>query len=161
MQSAEQLVARTVEVTPATLGTSGNVLSPATTKTTPQLVPVGFVMNVTPQVSDGDVVVLNVRPTVTSKVGDAKDPNPDLARVNQTNLVPIIRSREFESVLRIRKLLYDEGFTTRSHRILQPDACSAPGSSGAPMQAVRGPSRMSTLTTQTVIAPQNATGLSR
>jgi general secretion pathway protein D len=62
---------------------------------------VGFVMNVTPQVSDSDVIVLNVRPTVTSKIGEVRDPNPDLARVNQVNLVPIIRSREFESVLRI------------------------------------------------------------
>jgi len=56
---------------------------------------------VTPQVSDSDVVILNVRPTVTSKIDEVRDPNPELARVNQTNLVPVIRSREFESVLRI------------------------------------------------------------
>jgi len=30
-----------------------------------------------------------------------RDPNPELAKVNQVNLVPVIRSREFESVLRI------------------------------------------------------------
>jgi len=101
LKVVDNLVYFTVDVTPATLGTAGNVVSPATIKTTPQLVPVGFVMNVTPQVSDTDVVVLNVRPTVTSKIGDVRDPNPELARVNQTNLVPIIRSREFESVLRI------------------------------------------------------------
>ena len=101
LKVVDNLVYFTVDVTPATLGSTGNVISPATIKTTPQLVPVGFVMNVTPQVSDADVVVLNVRPTVTSKIGDVRDPNPELARVNQTNLVPIIRSREFESVLRI------------------------------------------------------------
>jgi MSHA biogenesis protein MshL len=101
LKVVDNLVYFTVDVTPATLGTAGNVVSPATIKTTPQLVPVGFVMNVTPQVSESDVVVLNVRPTVTSKIGDVRDPNPELARVNQTNLVPIIRSREFESVLRI------------------------------------------------------------
>jgi len=97
----DNLVYFTVDVTPATISSSGAVTSPATIKTTPQLVPVGFVMNVTPQVSDSDVVVLNVRPTVTTKVGDVKDPNPELAKVNQQNLVPVIRSREFESVLRI------------------------------------------------------------
>lgn len=101
LKVVDNLVYFTVEVTPAVLSSSGTVSSPATTKTTPQLVPVGFVMNVTPQVADNDMVVLNVRPTVTSKIGDARDPNPDLARVNQVNLIPVIRSREFESVLRI------------------------------------------------------------
>ena len=101
LKVVDNLVYFTVDVTPATLGATGTVISPATIKTTPQLVPVGFVMNVTPQVSDSDVVVLNVRPTVTSKIGEVRDPNPELARVQQTNLVPVIRSREFESVLRI------------------------------------------------------------
>jgi general secretion pathway protein D len=101
LKVVDNLVYFTVDVTPATISSSGTVTSPATIKTTPQLVPVGFVMNVTPQVSDTDVVVLNVRPTVTTKVGDVRDPNPELAKVNQTNLVPVIRSREFESVLRI------------------------------------------------------------
>ena len=101
LKVVDNLVYFTVDVTPATLSSTGTVTSPATIKTTPQLVPVGFVMNVTPQVAENDMVVLNVRPTVTSKIGDAKDPNPDLARVNQVNLIPVIRSREFESVLRI------------------------------------------------------------
>jgi general secretion pathway protein D len=101
LKVVDNLVYFTVEVTPATFSSSGSLLSQAITKTTPQLVPVGFVMNVTPQVSDGDVIVLNVRPTVTSQVDVVKDPNPDLARAGQTNLVPVIRSREFESVLRI------------------------------------------------------------
>jgi len=101
LKVVDNLVYFTVDVTPATISSSGSVTSPATIKTTPQLVPVGFVMNVTPQVSESDIVVLNVRPTVTSKIGDVRDPNPELAKVNQVNLVPIIRSREFESVLRI------------------------------------------------------------
>jgi MSHA biogenesis protein MshL len=101
LKVVDNLVYFTVDVTPATISSSGSVTSPATVKTTPQLVPVGFVMNVTPQVSDTDMVVLNVRPTITSKIGEVRDPNPELARVNQVNLVPIIRSREFESVLRV------------------------------------------------------------
>ena len=69
--------------------------------TTQNVVPVGFVMNVTPQIADNDVVVLNVRPTVSRILGFVKDPNPDLARVNVINNVPEIQSREFESVLRV------------------------------------------------------------
>ena len=99
LKIVDNLVYFTVDVTPGTV--SSGVVSPAVIKTTPQLVPVGFVMNVTPQISENDIVVLNVRPTVTSKIGDVRDPNPELARVNQANLVPVIRSREFESVLRI------------------------------------------------------------
>ena len=85
------------QVTP---GTSG--LAPIVAYTTTQnVVPVGFVMNVTPQISDNDVVVLNVRPTVSRILGFVNDPNPDLARVNVVNKVPEIQSREFESVLRV------------------------------------------------------------
>ena len=69
--------------------------------TTQNVVPVGFVMNVTPQISENDVVVLNVRPTVSRILGFVDDPNPDLARVNVRNRVPEIQSREFESVLRV------------------------------------------------------------
>jgi MSHA biogenesis protein MshL len=69
--------------------------------TTQNVVPVGFVMNVTPQIGENDVVILNVRPTVSRILGFVLDPNPDLARVNVQNRVPEIQSREFESVLRV------------------------------------------------------------
>jgi general secretion pathway protein D len=69
--------------------------------TTQNVVPVGFVMNVTPQIAENDVVVLNVRPTVSRILGFVIDPNPDLARVGVQNRVPEIQSREFESVLRV------------------------------------------------------------
>jgi len=69
--------------------------------TTQNVVPVGFVMNVTAQIAENDMVVLNVRPTVSRIIGFVNDPNPDLARVNVVSKVPEIQSREFESVLRI------------------------------------------------------------
>jgi general secretion pathway protein D len=69
--------------------------------TTQNVVPVGFIMNVTAQIAENDVVVLNVRPSVSRIIGFVRDPNPDLARVNVTNNVPEIDSREFESVLRV------------------------------------------------------------
>ncbi|MBL8516884.1 MAG: type II and III secretion system protein [Betaproteobacteria bacterium] len=74
--------------------------SPAFTDFTTEqrVVPVGFVMSVTPQISEGDVVVLNIRPNVSEKIGETIDPNPLLLR---QNLVPIIQTREFETFLRI------------------------------------------------------------
>jgi MSHA biogenesis protein MshL len=69
--------------------------------TTQNVVPVGFVMNVTPQIGDDDMVVLNVRPTVSAMTGTVRDPNPDLAAAGVVSEVPVIQSREFESVLRV------------------------------------------------------------
>lgn len=63
------------------------------------VVPVGFIMNVTPQISENDVIVLNVRPSVSKITKFARDPNPALGSVQ--NLVPEIQTREFESILRI------------------------------------------------------------
>ncbi len=71
--------------------------------TTPQTVAVGFVMAVTPQISEGNTITLNVRPSITSIIRRVKDPNPDLD--NSDPLlnpgVPVIRTREMESILRI------------------------------------------------------------
>ena len=70
--------------------------------TTPNVVPVGFVMNVTPQISDANTVLINVRPSISRVIGCAPDPNPDLAALAAADrCVPIIRSREMESMLRI------------------------------------------------------------
>lgn len=66
--------------------------------TTPQTVSVGLVLTVTPQISDNDTVILNVRPTVTSLGTPVKDPNPTLTI---DNLVPQILTREIESVMRV------------------------------------------------------------
>ncbi|WP_298623059.1 pilus (MSHA type) biogenesis protein MshL [uncultured Zoogloea sp.] len=71
-----------------------------TVTTTPQAVSVGLVMTVTPQVSDADEVILNVRPTISSIADFRRDPNPNIP-ANIANLVPQIRTREIESVLRL------------------------------------------------------------
>ncbi|MDP3874617.1 MAG: secretin N-terminal domain-containing protein [Methyloversatilis sp.] len=65
---------------------------------TPRSVSVGLVMAVTPQISADGFVLLNVRPTISRKVGDAQDPTPDLS---SPNLVPVIQTRELESVMRV------------------------------------------------------------
>ena len=80
---------------------AGNVNSNpiTTTTTTPQSVSIGFFMSLTAQISDDDVVTLNVRPSISSISDLKKDPNPDL---KIDNLVPQIRTREIESMLRIQ-----------------------------------------------------------
>jgi MSHA biogenesis protein MshL len=85
------------QVAAGTLGT--NPLIAYTT--TQNVVPVGFVMNVTAQIGEDDVVVLNVRPSVSSIIGYVNDPNPDLAKAGVVSPVPEIQSREFESVMRV------------------------------------------------------------
>ncbi|MBI2308720.1 MAG: type II and III secretion system protein [Rhodocyclales bacterium] len=77
--------------------------------TTLHQVPVGFVMNVTPQISESDTVLLNVRPSVSRIVGTVQDPNPALRKSTTNNFtedikseIPIIRMREMESMLRVQ-----------------------------------------------------------
>jgi general secretion pathway protein D len=66
--------------------------------TTPQSVSVGLVMSVTPQISEGNSVLLNVRPTISRITGTKRDPHPSLTI---PNLVPEIQTREMESLMSI------------------------------------------------------------
>ena len=93
-----------------------------TVTTTPNSVAVGFVMNVTPQISEQDVVILYVKPTSSSVLSFVNDPNPSLANpcgtpssISSTvgggtftcNIPPIIsqipqiQTRELESVMKV------------------------------------------------------------
>ena len=82
---------------------TANQTSTLTTFTTTlNSVPVGFIMSLVPQISDADTVVLNLRPTISRKIGDVADPNPSLAAAGVTSLVPVIQTREMESVLRVQ-----------------------------------------------------------
>lgn len=77
--------------------------------TTAHTVPVGMVMNLTPQINDNGQVTLTVRPTVTRILSFANDPNPSLCSADilktlgkcVTNPVPQIQTREMESVLQL------------------------------------------------------------
>lgn len=64
--------------------------------TTPQSVSVGLVMSVTPQISESNSVMLNVRPTISRITGTKRDPHPSLVI---PNLVPEIQTREMESLM--------------------------------------------------------------
>lgn len=96
--------------TPATV--AGGI--PYTTyTTTPNIVAVGFIMNVTPQISDADSVLLNVRPSISRIVGNVADPNPTLAAPcgaagaglagcgSITSNIPVIQTREMESLIKV------------------------------------------------------------
>jgi len=64
-------------------------------------VPVGLVMSVTPQISENEVVIMNIRPTISRVTEFKPDPNPVLAEAGTLNLIPEIQVREIESILRI------------------------------------------------------------
>ncbi|HET9701892.1 MAG TPA: pilus (MSHA type) biogenesis protein MshL [Burkholderiales bacterium] len=86
-------------ITPGTVTVGGTGPAVTTDPTaTPNTVPIGLIMSVTPQISESDSVMLNVRPTISRKVGDAPDPTPNLT---VPNLIPIIQINEMESVLKV------------------------------------------------------------
>jgi MSHA type pilus biogenesis protein MshL len=106
LKVVEELVYFTVDVTntDSTLNAQGRTF----VETEVHSVPVGLVMAVTPQISANQEVTLTVRPTISQKVGDAVDPGPRLITqlnggdgADVTNLVPVIRTREMESVLKL------------------------------------------------------------
>lgn len=81
--------------------TTANFGATTTYTTTPQSVSVGLVVSVTPQISETDAITLNVRPTITSISREVADPNPDLRKNGINNLVPVIRTKEIESIMRV------------------------------------------------------------
>jgi general secretion pathway protein D len=118
LKVVNNLVYFSVESQPASYGANGILISPATYTTTARAVPVGIVMSVLPQISENGLVTLTVRPTISRKVGDVPDPNPDLRDVS--NLVPVIQVREMESLLQVRS-----GQTVMLGGLIQDDSNNA------------------------------------
>ncbi len=83
-----------------------------TVSSTPNTVPIGFLMNVTPQIGDDDEIILNLRPTISRLAGYVDDPAVALtlalarqggARIPDVrSRVPQIQTREMESIIRVR-----------------------------------------------------------
>lgn len=71
------------------------------------VVPVGFVLDVTPEVGEDDVITLNVHPTVTDIVRVETSPNEDSA--------PVLSVRELDTVGKVHdgETLVIAGFVTR------------------------------------------------
>ena len=99
LKVADNIVYFEIDSTSNVAGDSGVVTN--TFNTTAKTVPVGFVMNVTPFITQDGEVLLNIRPTITRVEKFVQDPNPALAELNIPNLVPQIQVREMESVLRV------------------------------------------------------------
>jgi general secretion pathway protein D len=93
----------TLSYTPATIS-ANVVISPASYTSNINTIPVGFVMTVTPQISDSGEVTLNVHPSITRVISTIVDPNPVLVNATPpiTNLIPVVQSRELESILRVQ-----------------------------------------------------------
>lgn len=91
----------TIEVEPGVPATINTPATPALYTSTINTVPVGFVMSVTPQISENDQVTLNVRPTISRIVRYVNDPSPALATAGVVNAVPEIQIREIESILKV------------------------------------------------------------
>lgn len=93
----------TISVTPGERNqTTGALITAPVYTTQVNTVPIGFLMNVTPQVGDDDTVTLNLRPTVSRITGYATDPSPALAQAGVTNRIPEVQTREFESIMKVR-----------------------------------------------------------
>ncbi len=92
--------------------------SSTTFTSTPHVVPVGFVMNITPQISDTDNITLNLKPTISRIAAFVEDPNPVLRNpclaAGGNNLgagdcnipaiisrIPQVQTREMESLIRV------------------------------------------------------------
>ncbi|WP_353571882.1 pilus (MSHA type) biogenesis protein MshL [Candidatus Albibeggiatoa sp. nov. BB20] len=90
-----------VPQTQATNLTSGVSFVSYVVDTEPKILPVGLIMNVTPQISDTDMVTLNVRPTISRITKYVQDPNPELALAGVSNPIPQIQVREMESILKV------------------------------------------------------------
>lgn len=78
----------------ATTVTNGVTTTSASTSM-PNTLPIGFTMSVTPQISDSDVVLLNLKPSISRLDKEIPDP------VNAKNIIPQTKTRELESVMRV------------------------------------------------------------
>ena len=92
----------TLTVTPGTAATTTTPATAATYSTTATTVPIGFLMSVVPQISEGNEITLNLRPTISRITGYVNDPNPDLAKAGVSNRVPEVQTREMESMMRVQ-----------------------------------------------------------
>jgi general secretion pathway protein D len=98
----------TVDSTPATADSPSQTV----VQSTPNTVPVGFLMNVTPQIGDDGQVTLNLRPTISRLTRYVEDPgvaltlslsrNSGAALPEIASLVPEIQTREMESIIKVR-----------------------------------------------------------
>ena len=103
LKVVDNLVYFTVQAQQSQGAVGGGILSTVTT--TPNTVPVGVVMSVTPQINETSMVNINVRPTISRVLSFVRDPNPQLNGANGALVIPSqipqIQVREMESILQV------------------------------------------------------------
>jgi MSHA biogenesis protein MshL len=100
LKVVDNLVYFTVQAQQTTGSTTNQPFTTVTT--TPNTVPVGLVMSVTPQIDDVSNVNINVRPTISSLIRYVPDPNPNIDNTKGNfQGIPEIQVREMESMLQI------------------------------------------------------------
>lgn len=102
------------DITPPTtvISDSTSTPTPGTADCSPNSVPIGIILNILPSINlDTQEVTLNVRPTLTRKVGDALNPQQAIiAQINGTDYdgtgvqqtTPIIEVREIDSIMKVK-----------------------------------------------------------
>ncbi|WP_162143318.1 type II secretion system protein GspD [Chitinilyticum aquatile] len=103
MKVVEEQVYFTIKATP---GQSDNgVISQPTYESELHTVPIGLVMQVTPQIADSGAISLNVRPTITNVSSYVADPAVAILAANSgstvQSLIPVTQVREFDSTLKV------------------------------------------------------------
>ncbi len=79
----------------------------STKETKMRIAPIGIIMQVTPQISDGDVISLNVHPTIQRISEWVDNPDPNMRPVDSTSAtftppkVPVVKVQEMDSTLRV------------------------------------------------------------
>lgn len=99
LRVVDNLVYFVTNVSTAAPTTTSSAFS--TFSTTPNTVPIGFTMSVTPQIDENDTVQINLHPAISRLLGYVNDPNPSLAIAGVVSQIPKISTREMESVLKI------------------------------------------------------------
>lgn len=96
-----------LQVSPPTYNENGSVRTSGVIETQIRTVPLGFIMQVTPQISESEVITLNIRPTIQRVEKWVDNPDPylrwnlpvDAAFVPPQ--VPVVQVQEMDSVLRV------------------------------------------------------------
>lgn len=104
MKVVEELVYFTMNVTQSTSDSNG-IITPPTYESVLHTVPVGLVMQVTPQISASGMISMSIRPTITNVSGYVEDPAVAIIAAqtnsNLKSVVPELQVREFDSTLKI------------------------------------------------------------
>ena len=93
LKVVDNLVYFSIEVQQGTLNQTGGLLTLPTYTTTPNTIPVGIVMSVTPQIGDNGLVSLTVRPTISRVVGTRKTPIRHSSNSTTTSRIWCLKSR--------------------------------------------------------------------